>query len=35
MTLKKQYVRKEHCNKKYYEVLKAIHQWVSDDCPGS
>ena len=24
----------EYCNKKYDELLGAIHQWISDDCPG-
>ena len=24
----------EYCNKKYDELLEAIHQWISDDCPG-
>lgn len=24
----------EYCNQKYDELLKAIHLWISDDCPG-
>ena len=24
----------EYCNKKYDKLLEAIHQWISDDCPG-